>query len=75
MKLSTNTIAATVTALLIGGLSIGPASAAVNDHAQRDKTLSQQKVSPCAKQSPHKTDRKKEIEEGMTATLLRWGWE
>ena len=75
MKLSTNTIAAAFVALLIGGLSIGPASAAVNDHAQRDKNLSQQKVSVCAKQSPHKTDRKKENEDGITATLLGWGWE
>jgi len=75
MKLSTNTIAATFTALLIGGLSIGPASAAVNDHAQRDKNLSQQKASACATKSPRKTDRNKEIGDELTATLLRWGWE
>jgi hypothetical protein len=75
MTISTKSIAATFAALWIGGVSISAASAAVNDHAQRDKSLSQQEVSDCAKKQPYKTDRKKESEDGITATLLRWGWE
>ncbi len=73
MKLSKSTIAATFAAVLIGGLSIGPASAAVRNNEQSDKSFSQQKVSGWAK-SPRETDRMKEGEERIMAQLLMWGW-
>ncbi len=73
MKLSKNTIAAALAAMLIGGLSIMPASAAVRDNGQSDQSLSQQKVIGCAK-SPRKIGCTEKSGDWITAQLLLWGF-
>ncbi len=73
MKLSKNTIAATFAVLLISGLSISPASAAVRDNAQSDKSVSQQKVSGCAT-SACESGCKNRSGDWITNQLLLTGW-
>ena len=73
MKLTKSTIAAAFAAMLIGGLSITPASAAVRDNGQSDQSLSQQKVISCAK-SPRKIGCTEKSGDWITAQLLLWGF-
>jgi hypothetical protein len=73
MKLSKNTIAATCTALLIGGLSVSPALAAVSDHQKSDITDVGQSARDFAN-FQCETSRKKDNRDWITTQLSLLGW-